>query len=309
MKNKTSFTFAQIQKGTTIQPSTDREAVRRNNVQLMMHQQHLHQQHLHQQHLQKHQQHLQKHQQHLQYLASPVILQVPEVIPSLPHTLVGESNKSNPLCGSGRLFPSARRVKGISPLPLILVYNITISPTLIQLPLSSIKGELIIDWGDAFSSSGDTLVHTYASLGIYTITVKSKADKATVGRIGCDIPVKGIQYLLSLESWGDFNTVSLEKAFAGAKNLIKVPNDLPTNENNEPIVITMRGMFHDTNLFNHDISQWDVSSVNDMSSMFYCARRFNQDIGQWDIKNVKNSHGMFAGASNFKQDLSHWAIL
>ena len=54
----------------------------------------------------------------------------------------------------------------------------------------------------------------------------------------------------------------------------------------------MSGLFFDTS-FNGDISEWDVSSVTDMSVMFAYTNNFNQDISDWDVSSVTNMHEMF----------------
>ena len=67
----------------------------------------------------------------------------------------------------------------------------------------------------------------------------------------------------------------------------------------------MRCMFHETD-FNGDISGWDVSSVSDMDYMFNNSK-FNKDIDEWDISNVKYMHGMFL-LSDFNQPLNNWNV-
>ena len=54
------------------------------------------------------------------------------------------------------------------------------------------------------------------------------------------------------------------------------------------------------------ISNWDVSSVTDMSRMFSFAQAFNQPIGNWDVSNVTDMQGMFHGAYSFNQPLNNW---
>ena len=43
---------------------------------------------------------------------------------------------------------------------------------------------------------------------------------------------------------------------------------------------------------NGDISNWDVSNVEDMECMFYNTK-FNGDISNWDVSNVKDMDDMF----------------
>ena len=62
----------------------------------------------------------------------------------------------------------------------------------------------------------------------------------------------------------------------------------------------------DSSQFNRDISNWNVSNVEDMSFMFYNSE-FNQDISNWNVKNVKNMEAMFL-RSQFNQDISNWNV-
>ena len=52
-------------------------------------------------------------------------------------------------------------------------------------------------------------------------------------------------------------------------------------------------MFSYCQLFNQDISAWDVSNVINMEAMFYRCTNFNQDISSWDVSNVKSMDYMF----------------
>ena len=62
------------------------------------------------------------------------------------------------------------------------------------------------------------------------------------------------------------------------------------------------------NLFNYDISEWDVSNVKDMSYMFYGCKDFNSDISKWDVSNVRSMSYMFYGCTKFNQDISKWNV-
>lgn len=58
--------------------------------------------------------------------------------------------------------------------------------------------------------------------------------------------------------------------------------------------------------FNGDISQWDVSHVEDMRGMF-CYSPFNGDISGWDVSSVESMCSMFAN-SQFDGDISNWDV-
>ena len=57
--------------------------------------------------------------------------------------------------------------------------------------------------------------------------------------------------------------------------------------------------------FRGDISDWDVSGVENMDSMFNANKKFNGDISQWDVSNVRNMSHMFC-ESNFHGDIRDW---
>ena len=54
-----------------------------------------------------------------------------------------------------------------------------------------------------------------------------------------------------------------------------------------------KGIFEVTKFKYIDISDWDVSSVTDMSNMFECCESFNQDLSKWNVLNVTNKTDMF----------------
>merc|ERR1719174_731127 len=67
-------------------------------------------------------------------------------------------------------------------------------------------------------------------------------------------------------------------------------------------------MFSGTDLFNGDISKWDVSSTKTMARMFCDAKLFDGDISKWDVSSVKNMYGMFYHAVAFNGDISKWDV-
>jgi len=67
----------------------------------------------------------------------------------------------------------------------------------------------------------------------------------------------------------------------------------------------MTGMFWLAGNFNQDISEWDVSIVNDMGGMFNNANKFNQTISKWNVTNVMNMKSMFFGATLFNNGIEN----
>jgi hypothetical protein len=46
-------------------------------------------------------------------------------------------------------------------------------------------------------------------------------------------------------------------------------------------------MFADAEIFDQNLSTWNVSAVKDMSYMFWGATLFNQMVSTWDVSNVE----------------------
>ena len=93
-------------------------------------------------------------------------------------------------------------------------------------------------------------------------------------------------------------------------------NSLNFNSNisnwNTSTVTDMSDMFNNAQVFNQNISDWDTGSVIDMSNMFRDANLFNNgDTGNnglnaltWNTGNVVNMFGMFFNAHSFNQNIS-----
>lgn len=57
-----------------------------------------------------------------------------------------------------------------------------------------------------------------------------------------------------------------------------------------------------------DISDWDVSNIDDMSYLFDGHSEFQGDLSKWNVSNVTNMKQMFAYCSKFQSDLSKWDV-
>ena len=70
----------------------------------------------------------------------------------------------------------------------------------------------------------------------------------------------------------------------------------------------MRYMFYNSESFNQNLNDWDVSNVTNMQYMFSQATSFNGDLSSWDVSNATDMSVMFNGASSFNGDLSSWDV-
>ena len=77
---------------------------------------------------------------------------------------------------------------------------------------------------------------------------------------------------------------------------------------NTSMVEYMDGMFEFCDVFNCDISKWDVRKVETMSFMFHGAKKFNQPIGKWQTDSLTSMHHMFWFAEDFNQDIHKWNV-
>ncbi len=71
-------------------------------------------------------------------------------------------------------------------------------------------------------------------------------------------------------------------------------------------VTNMSAMFLGASFFNQEIGNWNTAAVTDMSVMFLHASVFNQDIGTWNTGGVTNMKNMFNRAESFDQDIGDW---
>ena len=54
-------------------------------------------------------------------------------------------------------------------------------------------------------------------------------------------------------------------------------------------------MFYNCKNLYCDLSNWNVSNVEDMSYMFYGCKLFESDLSNWDVSKVMNITEMFKG--------------
>jgi surface protein len=60
--------------------------------------------------------------------------------------------------------------------------------------------------------------------------------------------------------------------------------------------------------FNGDISQWNVSNVENMNYMVLSCENFDCELSMWDVSNVEEMNFMFSECKKFDCDLSNWDV-
>jgi hypothetical protein len=88
--------------------------------------------------------------------------------------------------------------------------------------------------------------------------------------------------------------VIVQKSYSilsNAKNQSGCPSYLLLNVSK---VNGMTSMFQNTNMFNQDISRWNVAQSGALSHMFENAKAFNQDLSGWILKTGGLFHTDFA---------------
>jgi len=185
--------------------------------------------------------------------------------------------------------------------PMVIHINTNHSDgTTMELPLFG-EVDVTVDWGDEnvedITTAGNAS-HTYSTEGIFTIGMNGSLTQFGNGFNGYE----GACYIDSVSSFGDLGLISLSGAFISAVNLLALPDQLPAN------ITDLSWMFYNAQIFNQDLSSWDVSSVTDMAGMFAIAYVFNGDISGWDVSSVVDMNTMFMHAEDFNQDIGSWDV-
>lgn len=175
------------------------------------------------------------------------------------------------------------------------------SSTQITIPTTGSGYNYTVDWGD--SSTDDTgvtgnITHTYSAAGTYTVTITGSFPRIYFNNSG------DRRKILSVQQWGAIGWTSMERAFAGASNLVINASDAPDLSG----VSTLNNMFNGATSFNQSINSWDLSNITSLYSMFNGATSFNQSLNSWDVSNVTDMSNMFFNASSFNQSLSSWDV-
>jgi len=215
-----------------------------------------------------------------------------------------------PAIGNGIGVPFLKGGQGGAPAPnpdFISVWDTTkagsASDTVVLPLLSGGTYNGTIDWGDGNSDSLSyaNRQHTYASGGVYTITISGQIEGWQFNFFAIDE-----RKIIEVVNWGNL-TLTRDSAFFGCVNLVITATDAPTIATS-----TMDRFFRDCDsLVSPDLSQWDVSGVTDMGATFFNSPNFNADVSDWDVSGVVSfsdgTIGMFNN-TDFNQDISNWDV-
>ncbi|MBL4772614.1 MAG: BspA family leucine-rich repeat surface protein [Alcanivoracaceae bacterium] len=144
---------------------------------------------------------------------------------------------------------------------------------------------------------------TMGGHGTYVIAIKHDSTTG-LGFPAIQLGLSGqSKKVLLLNNWGTSRWQSMDSAFAYLSNLIPVPNDSPDFSE----VTSFNQMFQNNLLLSSlDVSQWNTSSVTDMTSMFGKTRIKTLDVSNWNTELVTSMAEMFQESSISSLDVSNW---
>jgi hypothetical protein len=165
--------------------------------------------------------------------------------------------------------------------------------------------DFVIDWGDGNTDTityagQPELIHTYNTIGTYTITMTGVID-------GFDMRLYSGDYgkILSVQQWGNVKLPDGGYQFYNCYNLdLSTVNDILDISNLTDISFMFGECYGLTTINN--IGLWDVSNIFYMYGMFQSSQ-FNSPLSGWDVSNVLSMGYMFYGTP-FNQDIGNWNI-
>lgn len=183
----------------------------------------------------------------------------------------------------------------------------------------------VVNWGDGTTSTitdynSTQKTHVYATGGTKTLRITGQIVGWEFFNTGDRLKIQ------TISSWGSLDLSINTGSFAGCSNLNITATDAPvlgsncssmfegctslTNPDfsnfNTTSVTNMSYMFAGCSKFNGNVSSWNTSSVTNMTSMFLGCTLFNQDITSWNVSVVTNMSSMFQNAAAFNQDITNW---
>jgi surface protein len=143
---------------------------------------------------------------------------------------------------------------------------------------------------------------TLPSSGIYVLEVSAKEvngfNRINFAQTG------DRNKITDIKQWGNVVWSSFSRAFFGCFAMKVTATDEP----NLSLCTSLFRMFRLTNEANPDVTNWDVSNIENFSQIFLQAFNANPDVSNWDVSSVTNMSGMFRDAGSANPDVSNWDV-
>jgi surface protein len=174
----------------------------------------------------------------------------------------------------------------------------------IALPLYGTQA-ITASWGDGTtsiisSSAQADRTHSYATPGIYTVTITGSGQGFRFNGSG------DITKILDIGQWGSI-PLSIANTFSGCSNLIATAPD--------PLILNstdIQFIFDGCSKFNGYVDNWNTSNITSMGYGFYGATIFNQSIGSWNTSKVTSFSAMFQSQTAFNNggsdSIKNWNV-
>lgn len=152
-----------------------------------------------------------------------------------------------------------------------------------------------IDWGDGtIEPLTDAPTHQYH--GAQTPTVKVWPDAPV---LNASVNGQTDSPLSDVVSWGDATYAQIRVGSAALKS---VPTTAPLG------LTSGRYMFSTAEIFNQNITGWNVSNVTDMTQMFAGCTTYDQPMDLWNVAKVTEFVGMFQNCKMLNKSINAWVM-
>ena len=162
-----------------------------------------------------------------------------------------------------------------------------------------------INWGDGTTESGTGApTRTWPAAGIYDVEIESGGfNTFSQAYTGINNGIRAT--LVDVLHWGNTQWINMDSMFSACVNLTGfTASDLPDTS----LVTSMNNAFAFADIFDYDISNWDMSNVLDFTRTFYKTFAFNKPLDSWDVSSATTMADMFRDANTFNQPLNSWDV-
>ena len=162
-----------------------------------------------------------------------------------------------------------------------------------------------INWGDGTIESGTGApTRTWPAAGIYDVEIESGGfNTFSQAYTGINNGIRAT--LVDVLHWGNTQWINMDSMFSACVNLTGfTASDLPDTS----LVTSMNNTFAFADIFDYDISNWDMSNVLDFTRTFFRATAFNKPLDSWDVSSATTMADMFRDANTFNQPLNSWDV-